>query len=256
MAVSKANLIAWWQLEEATGATRLDETVNNLDLTDFNTVEQVAGHLLNAGQFTKTNSEYLRIADTNLLSIETGESFTLSSWPRPEDLLDSMDYCSKWDGATNFEYIAQYNFTSNKYSWVVRDTASNNRTVDATNFGNPTAKVFVHILTEYEAGVGIRIRVNNGTPNSLSFATTVNTTGANFLLGARAHPTIGAVWNGRIDQTIIWKRILTADEITFLFNNGLGRQNPFVDVDVTPVNIGVNQNVSLENTNIDPDSHF
>ena len=71
------NLIAFWELEEASG-TRNDAHGSN-HLTDNNTVAQGTGKVGNCADFELDNSEYLSIADNAALSVGD-EDFTIQAW--------------------------------------------------------------------------------------------------------------------------------------------------------------------------------
>ena len=51
-------LLAFWKMAETSG-TRYDETANNEDLTDNNTVSYATGKVGNAADFEASNNEYL-----------------------------------------------------------------------------------------------------------------------------------------------------------------------------------------------------
>lgn len=73
------------------------------------------------------------------------------------------------------------------------------------------------------AGDTANIQVNNGTPDSAATSGTApNTSAAEFRIGAREYAGFEGYFDGLIDQVGIWKRVLTAQERTDLYNAGAG----------------------------------
>ncbi len=72
------DLKAHWKLNEASGA-RVDSHGSN-DLTDNNTVTQVAGKIGNAAQFTAANSEWLSRGTDVDLGLGADTDCTWAGW--------------------------------------------------------------------------------------------------------------------------------------------------------------------------------
>lgn len=218
------SLEAHWKLNEASG-TRLDETANNNDLTDNNTVTQATGKIDNAGQFVRANNEFLSIADNASLSMGDID-FSMACWVYL-DTIPSNDYIlAKWGGTQN-EYTLDYlGGGTDRFRFSTYDGA-NQRTVTANNFGAVSTGTW-YFLYVYHDSVNneIGISVNDGAVDALANANGVNDSNSDFRIGARVSGG-DQYWNGRMDSLSFWKRVLTAQERTDLYNGGSGFDYPF-----------------------------
>jgi len=85
-----------------------------------------------------------------------------------------------------------------------------------------TTATWYVVVTYFTAATGIgSISVNDGVVDTAAKTGNPGVDNTRFTLGARAAP--NEFWNGRIDQVGKWDRVLTAAEITYLYNGGAGR---------------------------------
>lgn len=220
----RRGLISYWKLEEASG-TRVDSYGTN-DLTDNNTVTQAEGKLGQAAQFTRANSEYLSIADN--ASLSTGDiDFTMAVWVSPDSLGTGFDrnILSKvltW--ATDIEFrLAQYR--DDTWQFIVGDASGNN----SGNAGGDAVVVSSWaLLVAWHDSVNnvVGLQVNNAAPRTVSYSLGGHDSTAAFQLGFGE----GAdqYYDGRIDAVGFWKRMLTAEERSLLYNHGRGWEYPWV----------------------------
>jgi hypothetical protein len=90
------------------------------------------------------------------------------------------------------------------------------------------------------------IQVNNGTVDSISSAGhTPNNGAADFCLGARTYPSFEGYFNGQLSSVSFWKRTLTTNERTELYNGGTGLAYPFTSA-VTPHATGLLAHYTLD----------
>jgi len=227
MALLTDNLIAFWQLEEASGVRYDSEGSNNL--TDNNTVTSATGVVGDAGQFTRSNSEYLSIADNSSLSMGDID-FTLVAWTYLDTKTNGMGIMSKFvTTGGKREYAVEYEPSVDRFQFVVSATGSSGTYLQAGNFGSPSTAAWIFIIAWHDSSANtINIKVNNGTANSSSYSSGVNDDTSPFVLGATN--TGAGFMDGRIDQVGVWKRVLTADEQTFLYNSGNGRAYAGLDM--------------------------
>jgi hypothetical protein len=213
------SLVSYWNLDEASG-TRVDSFDAN-DLTDNNTVTQATGKVGNAAQFTRANSEYLSHADN--ASLSTGDiDFTIACWvyldSKPGDMgiviqstATSRGYALKWEnGNALYEF-----FVGNGSSGIIGD-------IEATTFGTPATGVW-HFVVAWHDSVNntVNIQVDNGTVDSTSTSGAAGDSTADFNIGANASGTV-QFFDGRIDEVGFWKKVLSSQERTDLYNGGSG----------------------------------
>jgi len=216
------SLIAYWRLNEASG-TRVDAHTGGLDLADNNTVTQATGHVTaNAAQFTAANTEYLSHIDN--ADLKTGNvSWTFMTWVYPDDV--SYRVILAKDDITNYEY------------WLATDPGYNNKiraymglggAADVTTVNAIPSGAWSLLFMYYNsstAKLGVVIYGVETLEGSVSGTPTAGT--ASFRIGTDGRISI-VPWNGRIGPVGFWKRVLTADERTALYNLGRGWDYPFV----------------------------
>ena len=206
------NLEAFWKLDEASGS-RADSSGNGRTLTDNNTVTQATGKVGNAAQFTAANSEYLSRADEAGLSFGNNVSFSISVWV----------YGDTWTGAQR-EII-----NKNTTEWRLRISNAGRPIFSLpgstlTHSATLSLATWYHIVAWYDAVADVSgMAINDGTPETTADATGA-TDGTNELRVGRLGT---AYFDGRIDALGIWRRVLTAAEITQLYNSGSGLEHPF-----------------------------
>lgn len=210
-------LVSFWELEEASG-TRFDAvTTTSNDLTDVNTVTQNPGKVGNAAQFSSAAAEELTRADNASLSVGVGVAVTWTAWVYADVLTNNTGVLGKWN--PDNEYALEYGaVTPNRFELAVRNPANTVTTARAaTTFGLPVVATWYFLMAKYDLA-NLSISVNNGTVDSTAYTSDIRDAAGLFRIGGY----LNASWNGRIDQVGFWKRALSADEITQLYNGGNG----------------------------------
>lgn len=215
-----SSLGASWSLQEASG-TRLDRYGAN-HLTDNNTVTGATGPgggLPLASQFTAANSEYLSIADNAALS--TGDiDFTLSAWVYLDSEPAQAGIIGRFEASGDQrEYLIDYLASSDRLRFLVSSDGTEGAlvSVSADNLGAVSASTWYFVVAWHDASANtINIQVNNGTADSTSHNAGVLDSTAAFHIGEGN----SAYFNGRIAGANFWKRVLTSDERTALYNSG------------------------------------
>jgi len=212
-------LLAWWNLNEASG-TRAS-AAGSFPLTDNNTVTSTTGKIGDAALFASANSEFLETSAPVITA--AGQAFTVSFWVYLNTVATSVP-------------ISQINGTGTQ-NWQVYILADGSINLDVRT-GTPqgvgtaasalTTGAWYHIVATYAGAAGqCAIIVNNGTPVTASTTGSLVATagGDTTVLGCNRDDAGGAAvnfLNGRLDLVGIWSRVLTAGEITELYNAGAG----------------------------------
>ena len=183
-----------------------------------------------AAQFTAANSEYLSLADNAAMSTANID-WAFAGWVYFDTVVGGIaeDLVAKYNSsvAAEREYLLFLNSSSpNRLSWSVRDGAGGTETnVTASTFGTVPTAQWLFVVVDHNAATDIiSIAVNNGTADTASHTVGGADTIAPFAIGVRSGGS--SYMNGRIDETAFWKRILTSDERSYLWNGGLGRTYP------------------------------
>jgi hypothetical protein len=211
------SLVSYWKLDEASG-NRADAHGSST-LADNNTVASAAGKIGTAADFTAASSESLTCADN--ASLSTGDiDFTVSCWVKLKTLSGNTTILAKANDTSsaeaNFEYFLGF-VSSSIFFDVSNGTTSSAAFVSSAgvNDGN------WHFLIGWHDSVAntLNIQLDNGTPASTSYSDGSFDSGHPFCLGKG----VGFNFlNGYLDEVGFWKRTLTTQERTDLYNGGAG----------------------------------
>lgn len=218
-------LISYWKLNEASG-TRADSVGSN-NLTDNNTVTRVLGKQSGAAQFVLANTEYLSVASNSSLQVGN-EPFCICGWVYLSTNATTQSLFSKYNTSSNRQFLVDYVTGTNRFRFVVSPDGSATVTqVYANNFGAPSTGTWYFICAWHDSvGDTVNIQVNNGTADSAAFVGGVFPTGnGDFTIGSNSGG--GSYLNGYADEIGFWKRLLTTEEKTRLYNSGNGITYPF-----------------------------
>lgn len=213
------DLISYWKMDETSG-TRVDSepTGTAQDLTDNNTVGYTNGISANAAFFVSSSSESLSKTNTEDLSIDN-TSFSITGWVKLRDssLSGNRYILSKTDSGTGDEYAIDINAGKFRF-WI----ATNATYVIVTNTTSLSSETWYFIACVYDKdALTIALSVNNGSSASKSTSGTVpDNGGSSFRFGCYR---TGSYSSFDIDEVGFWKRGLTSDEITELYNSGSGK---------------------------------
>jgi hypothetical protein len=216
------DLVAYYPCDEASGD--LIDAHDDNDMTDLNTVGATTGKVAGCRDVENGNSEGFSIADNADLSFGDID-FTIAAWLQLEEKLSgNITWCGKANGAL-YLYYHQGN---DRLAAQVFSTSGfgGQGDVAANNLGAPSTGTWYFVVFWHDATANtINIQVNNGTANSVSHTTGVYEGDAAFYIGRNE---FGSYWDGLIDEVGIWKRVLTADERTDLYNGGSGRDYDYI----------------------------
>lgn len=209
------NLESAWELDEANG-NALDSHGSN-DLTDTNTVGTNGSGWRD---FEADNTEYFTRNDNASLSVSDID-FTLEIWINIESLGTFRFPLSKDDTSSSREYGFYYD-TAAGGTMKFYVSADGSALVEVgSNLGAPnTATEYQFVMWHDAANNQIAIRHNDVSTNTQAHSAGVFDGTAPFQIGAvnGAFP-----FDGLIRRVRLWKKVLSAGEITWLYNSGNGR---------------------------------
>ena len=216
------NLMAHWKLNEASGA-RADAHTGGLNLTDVNTVTQAAGKIGNAAQFTSGQSERLTHADHADLTMGDID-YLLAAWVYLDSKAAQLQFMAKM-ASSNFEFRFGYDVAADRFFFEILTLAGTGQVELADNLGAVSINTWYFVLGWLDAVANtVNIQVNDGTVDSAAQSQTPGAGTAEFEMGAERS---AQFMNGRMDSVSIWKRVLTSQERTDLYNGGAGLDYPF-----------------------------
>lgn len=209
------NLVAWYTLES--GGT--DATGRGNDLSATGSPGYVAGVVGNAVDCSSGN--YLSRADTADLS--TGDvDFTICGWVKIDTTSGSnWSIIDKYGGAGSGlrEYLVYKNPSNQAALILSSDGNTQSISVTASTFGALSAATWYFVAAWHDSVNNIAGISVNGTSNTSAYSSGVRDSSQAFRVG---HGQFTG-FDGKIDEVCMYKRVLTTDELTWLYNSGAGR---------------------------------
>lgn len=212
------DLVAYWALDEASGATRNDSHGTN-HLTNNGTVGQATGVVMQAASFDGTVSNYLSIPDNATLSMGDID-FTITCWVRFTTNTGTRVLVCKGSsaGAQGQEFQV---FHSATFKFELGNGAGTGKSLDS---GVAAANNTWYFLRVWHDSLNneVGIAVNESTIVTESYTSGSYNSGHEMTIGRYSNFAGGQV-SGRIDEVAIWKhRILTEDDADILYHGGAG----------------------------------
>ncbi|MBI3175912.1 MAG: hypothetical protein HYZ25_19495 [Chloroflexi bacterium] len=223
------NLVSWWTMNETSGQRNYSHSANHLSVTG--TVTSATGRptSTNAASFSSSPTGILTRTDNAQLS--TGDiDFTLSANFYAASVSGVTVLVNK--GSSTDQNQRDYALIQSNNTLLFRvGNGSTNASVTSTTF---TANTW-HTVVAWHDSVNdtINIQIDNGTVSSASYSGGAMDTTYPLSIGGHANSTY--VFNGRIDEVSLYKRVLNTNERTWLYNAGAGRT--YTDLSGTPAMI-------------------
>lgn len=230
MSLDLTNLIEHWPLNAASG----DETgVHAGIVLTANASPGVAlGKVGNGRDLELDSSQFFSAADSAALS--TGNiDFSIACWvnleSKPASIMSIVGKFASANPSNGREYFLSWNNTADRFQFQVSTSGTAaDATVSADVLGAPSTGTWYFIVAWHDSVNNvIGIQVNNGTANTAAHSAGLTNLTSAFQLGSRGNSTGSLFFDGVIDEVSFWKRILTTDEKTALYNSGSGIAYPF-----------------------------
>ncbi len=206
------DLISYFKLEESSGATAVDSVQNNNGTYGGSLPTAVTGIIGNAQNYT-TSTDQVSVPNVFGFWTNTNMPFAVNMWVFSEE--DGR--FQRMVDTNTVEFLFQKFGTGQGCDNCLRSFSAG--IFDAqSNISIPTNEWAM--ITTTSDGSNVDIYINGaivGTDTTSSSAVSITTT----LIGKRIGST-AETWNGGIDETGIWNRSLSVDEIAQLYNEGNG----------------------------------
>ncbi len=212
--------VVYWKMEEATGTNRVD-SIGTCHLTDVtNVVDQIAGKQGYAASFSGGDKR-LQAVDAPAISVSDID-FTWAGWVKHTDATSTQNILYKGEGSFAQHWAYYIYLASNNYSFSVTTAGPTVGTVTATTFGTPVSGIWYFLACVHDSVNDLlKISINNGAFDTLSYASGSHDEANNLRVGFGPSPSINTL-KGAMDEWGLWKRVLTAQEISDLYNSGQG----------------------------------
>jgi hypothetical protein len=209
------DLISYWKMDDASG-NALDAHGTN-DLTENGTIGTAAGIIDNARVIDADNEYFSHASNADL---QTGDvDFTAQAWVKFTNLVTYRPIVCKDAGGSNREWNLLFDpdQTPDAIAFSVWNGSSNVGSVASSE--SISSDIWYHIVVRFTASSNeLAIFVDN-TKDTATGGSNPATSTADFEIG-RLVSALGT--RATIDEVGFWKRALTDDEVSQLYNGGAG----------------------------------
>jgi len=214
--VPAGQVAAQWPLDTINGTTTPDVSGNNNSATLVNGPTPVVGLFRNALSFNGTNQE-MTVPDSASLALGTG-SFTVAAWIKPNNVANKERIVNKWNGAMGFLFDINASVGGGDAGGNLRLRLNDGtHDFDYVTPAGLTLATWVHIAATVDRTANQMILYANGvqvgTTQNIAAVTGSLTNTTMLEIGAQGGTSF---YNGIMDEPVLYKRALSAGEITTL----------------------------------------
>lgn len=221
MPISKTSLISHW----AGGSLTDSHGSNTLSQVNGATAS-TTGKVGDCWDFEDGNERGLEVADS--ASVSTGDiDFTICCWVQLESKTTTRVFVCK-DTAVSGEFYLWYVSVTDRFRFDVYGATafgSRGRVTDSV-LGAPSTATWYFLVAWHDATANtVNLQINNGAVQSVAHTAGVIDGTGSFKLGHDSFA--GEFHDGLLDEVSFFKRVLTSDERTALYNHGNGQAYPW-----------------------------
>jgi hypothetical protein len=216
------DLSAHWNLDEASGIRYSHDSQSNFIYNQSFTGSE-SGVYGNATKFPALDLHALSCPDNSNISIGVSQSFTIGLWIKQGGPNGTQNIFIKGINdaiVDNREYYLTRQFAD--WSWGIYNGAGPG---NLTTLQCPvTTSVWTYHILTYDHSIGsASFYVNNVlVATTESKGSWNNNTGSLTISGRPVSGSVGFYFSGSMDNISIWKRTLTSQEKSWLYNSGSG----------------------------------
>lgn len=232
--LSTDSIVGYWNMNESSGnrAGSVGPT-----MVDGSSCGSTTGKLEGALSMLADGTDYLYVANANMGDLKfTGGSFSIAFWAKTTlGVTGSGESFAAWyDFGSLRAWLILYLGSADQ---ILFDVSANGSDTPSTHYCRATASTvygthdpnrWLFIVCTYDDSTGAAaIDIDNGRVTasaSKNASTGVYQSSLNLPVGKDAG---GRDIQGVIDELGMWSRVLSSDEITYLYNSGTGRTYPF-----------------------------
>lgn len=226
----KTGLISCWEFDEASGTTAYDSSPNAHNLVSYGCAVNQTGKINKAYNHNGSTS-YLR-KTTSTAAFEGLSAISVSCWCNPEVIDSTAKYrmliskrVSGWVAPYYQFELRMYPYIYKRFEFWVGNASANSYVASANN--SVALYTWYHIVGTWNGSDGsFQFYINGANAASVVSGAITGATGSGstpLYIGEDNDSLASALpWSGLIDQTAIWNRVLTTQEIAQLYNSGNG----------------------------------
>lgn len=216
------SLKAYWKLNEASGIRQDSYNWYDLAATQAQPTS-TTGKSGAAALFASASSQYLQVPAATDLQLGN-ISVTFAGWVKLTSTGANQALFGQDNNATASQFLVWLHGATNrfKFSWNT-DGAGSSSTATANTFGAPSTGVWYFLTCYHDASNNtVGISVNNGAFDTAA-ATGGNSTTTEWAFGAQMASTPAMFADAALDEWGFWRKVLSSQEITDLYNSGNGQ---------------------------------
>lgn len=166
----------------------------------------------------RTSSQYLSITDGDQTGLDLTSDFTYESWINVESFgVDGL--FSKWLPGANKSFIIRMSAT---YVQLFTSSSGANSVFKTISFSFSSA-TWYHIAVTYDASAGkVELFVDGATKGSQTGLYTSIFNGTGTVMFGQQNAAV-AIYDGKMDEIIVWDDVRTPTEISESYNSGDGK---------------------------------
>ena len=217
------DLVSYYRLDETSGV-RINSVIGATDLTDNNTVgfstDGVSSKTENCADFVAANLEYLSHDGDEL---RLGDSdWSIAAWLKT-DISSDQDAVGIWKtSANNREWRLWYRSSVGSYQFEVSSDGQSG-TVSSVQSGTTSAGTWYnHIIIHDSVSNTIKYYIDGTLKNTTSHSGGAFEGDGQFRMGHTFSSS--NFFDGKIDEFGVWSRVISARDISDLYNSGDGRK--------------------------------
>lgn len=235
-------LVGYWGFEEATGTTAFDRSGKQNDGIFYNGPASVSGLAGKALRFNGVNSAVQG-------RVSYGDQYTVSAWVRPTDLSLPTDGYGRTIIASSEDATYFYPIWILVEGTKLRVYAYQSGTGAYVNsvYNNFKINNWYHITVTAIKGGDVKIYIN-GVYDSISTAGTQATN--NYFTIGDLRPNRGIPFSGDIDEVRMYNRVLSATEVSAVYNASVSKVNAQPAIKKTGLDAGLVGYFTMDNQDI------
>jgi hypothetical protein len=218
------NYAGVWHLGEASGATRLDSTSNNNDLSQTNgpIAMSSSGKIGNAADYVRASSQYLSITDAAQTGLDITGPITLEAWAKVDETANApyfiVDKARGTCGSGDPPYFLRLNSIAAGFvrECFVATGACGTDPTDAQPGSNSITAGAWNFVAGVTDGSFSRVYKNGAQTDSVAYSSGIFNSDGAFYLGSQVNANY---FDGLIDEARVSTTARSVDWLTTEYNN-------------------------------------
>jgi hypothetical protein len=229
------NPYAWWHLNASSGTVVSDSSGHGKDLTTLNMIDSDwipaklnNGLIMNQG----TDKDEEIYGTSSICNFERTDPWTMECWFKPSETpVGNTEFFNKMNETTWTGFWIAY-YSSHKITVALKHSNSPSNRIEIEYPFTFTAGNWYHLVCSYNGSSlasGVKVYINNIqlTPAIIYNNLTLSILNSQiFRVGHDPTPPVldESYLKGTIDEVVVYDRVLSAEEVAYRYNSGVGTE--------------------------------